>query len=90
MTLEVLTLAISVLLAGSNHAAVAAQEQNNETGITPEEEFGLTMRLVESVPLVCMSENMTDIMKEACIVQGHYKGADNDDEDDDENEDTDE
>lgn len=48
------------------------------------------MRLVESVPLVCMSENMTDIMKEACIVQGHYKGVDNDDEDDDENEDTDE
>jgi hypothetical protein len=37
-----------------------------------------------------MSENMTDIMKEACIVQGHYKGVDNDDEDDDENEDTDE
>jgi hypothetical protein len=29
-------------------------------------------------------------MKEACIVQGHYKGVDNDDEDDDENEDTDE
>lgn len=82
MTLGVLTLTIYVLLDGSIHAA-AAQEQNNKTGITPEEEFGLTMRLVESVPLVCMSENMTDIMKEVCIVSGYYTGVDDDEDDDD-------